>query len=42
MIEELRRTLQSLACGKPGTRALLKHPKGRDVRNILLYSMKDK
>eukprot|EP00123_Amoebidium_parasiticum_P013570 comp22032_c0_seq1/m.31981 comp22032_c0_seq1/g.31981 ORF comp22032_c0_seq1/g.31981 comp22032_c0_seq1/m.31981 type:complete len:752 (-) comp22032_c0_seq1:260-2515(-) len=28
---ELKRTLQSLACGKPGTRILIKSPKGRDV-----------
>ena len=28
---ELRRTLQSLACGPPGTRVLLKEPRGREV-----------
>jgi cullin-4 len=30
---ELRRTLQSLACGVIGTRALTKEPKGRDVND---------
>jgi cullin-4 len=29
--QELARTLQSLACGKPETRVLLKAPKGKDV-----------
>ena len=31
--EELRRTLQSLACGIIGTRVLTKHPKGKDVND---------
>eukprot|EP00124_Ichthyophonus_hoferi_P003179 Ihof_evm7s261 gene=Ihof_evmTU7s261 len=30
---ELRRTLQSLACGKPGTRILIKKPKGREINS---------
>ena len=30
---EIRRTLQSLACGVIGTRALTKEPKGRDVND---------
>ena len=29
--DELRRVMQSLACGKMGTRVLVKEPKGRDV-----------
>ena len=29
--DELRRVLQSLACGKIGTRVLIKEPKGKDV-----------
>ena len=29
---ELDRTLLSLSCGKPGTRILIKEPKGKDVR----------
>lgn len=30
---ELRRTLQSLACGMLGTRVLTKNPKGKDVND---------
>lgn len=28
---ELQRTLLSLACGKPGTRILIKEPKGKEI-----------
>ena len=37
---ELRRTLQSLASGMPGTRVLTKEPKGRDVldADIFVYN----
>ena len=31
--EELRRTLQSLACGIIGTRVLMKEPKGKDIND---------
>jgi cullin-4 len=34
---ELRRTLQSLASGVPGTRVLTKEPKGRDVHDTDVF-----
>lgn len=37
--EELRRTLQSLACGKE--RVLVKHPKGRDVADTDAFTLND-
>lgn len=37
--EELRRVLQSLACGKIGTRILIKDPKGRDVNEADRFSV---
>jgi cullin 4 len=37
--DELRRVLQSLACGKIGTRVLVKEPKGRDVMDIDAFTV---
>ena len=37
--DELRRVMQSLACGKIGTRVLVKEPKGRDVMDTDKFSV---
>jgi cullin-4 len=37
--DELRRTLQSLACGLIGTRVLTKEPKGKDVADTDVFSV---
>ena len=39
--KELVRTLQSLACGKPETRVLLKNSKGKDVSPTDLFKVND-
>lgn len=39
--KELIRTLQSLACGKPETRVLLKTPKGKDVNPDDIFRIND-
>jgi cullin-4 len=37
-LSELKRTLQSLACGVLGTRVLVKEPKGKEVEDTDLFS----
>jgi cullin-4 len=37
--DELRRVMQSLACGKIGTRVLVKEPKGREVMDTDKFSV---
>jgi len=39
--KELKLTLQSLACGKQGTRVLRKEPKGKDVANDDVFHYED-
>lgn len=39
--KELVRTLQSLACGKPETRVLLKSPRGKDVHETDVFKVND-
>jgi cullin 4 len=40
-VGELRRTLQSLACGMLGTRVLTKTPKGKDVNDGDVFVVND-